>query len=1704
MNIIFKSFLIVFLLFISSSADEKSFIEKTIPLITKPIYNMDFVELPSIIKPLLSEYKNIKAISIVESIQNKNAMTFYQDNGQLIFNKTIPEKYLQLKKRTQKIYYIDEDLATISIYYEQTIKRDIHLNSLEKAFIIEHPILRVSSESDYSPFDFSEDFTKDGKPVGYSIDIINLIARNIGIDIEYIPDTWMNLLTKVKNKEIDLIHTLKKTKQRQEFLLFSDSYMKTYEAIFTQKNTNDIKEYKDFKNKRIGIVKGETVITVINKDPNKNFEIVLYDDYVKLLKSLSVGEVDAVIIDVNVGQYIMKKQSLYNLKSTGDVFEIDGIQKDKEFHVGIRDDYPLLKSIINKGLQSISDAEFNELNKKWFNTDKKEEKQFSIGLTAEEKKWIKNNTLKVGVEDWAPVIYLNSAKDIDGITGDVLKLISKKTGLKIEIINDLWDPLLSGLKNKEIDLLPATYYTDERATYGLYTDGYYKMLDYIYVKDNNDDIDSMQDLKGKKIAIQKGFGTIPKIREKFPSIQIIETKNLLDSINQVLTGKVDALYEGQIAVEYKIQDELINGLKGIPQSEFNAAELHLFVRDDKPILRTILQKTLDSISYEQMKQIKSKWVNNQKGLKLSNKEQLWLDKNQIVKYVYDPDWAPFEWKNELNNHVGVIPDILKLVSEKSGIKLEQTAVSSWKEAIQKAKNREVDMYSAVNKTDARAKYMNYTQKSVYQTSYVFVVNKEDKSDYFETFKSAKNKKVAVVEGYSIQDKLKKDMPDFPLLSVPSVKEGLSRLQHKELDVFIVNSATAQYYINKLGFDTLKIATTIDYKLDLKIAIRNDWPMEIVSIIDKALGEITQKELNNILDTWFNKDNNIEPSITQEVQREELSFIGLLTFEEVGFAFFILLILLILVYTQFTKAKFLNIKLGKFNMLIVLFEMAVIFFLVYEIVVLDRTENLLANTHSNQSKMIQATDKLRQSSDDLTHFVRSYSVTNDTKFKQQYFDTLDIRNGVKPRPLFYDSIYWDLSKKYRESTHPAGKKESLKSIIEKLSFSNSQKELLQLSEKNSNDLVSLEVKAFEAMEKKNQSLAIKLLHSKEYYKAKEKIMVPIDKLIISIRLETQKEIDFLHEKIKNQFVFILIVGLFFIVGNFIIYLMLIKKVNKPIDYLSKVIDKFKSGRKDIEKRVFYNDEIGETIEQFFIMREVIEERTIELKEFQQRLEMMIDGSGDGLWEYDYTENKLWWSPRFLEMMGYKENEMEVNIDTHLSHIHLDDLEKQTNAYQEHLKTDCIYDHTYRTIKKDGTYFWSRVRGKTLRDENGRALKTSGSVVDVTELQNQKKQTESILTSIMLPMLITSKERRDIVYANTFAENQYETTQEEILGLSIDILYTYENQKDDILEEMITKGKIKNFETKFKTLKDNEFDALLSLVAIQYNGEECYLGVASDISEQKNRELLVKALHKNTSDSIEYASLIQHALIPEQNLFDKYFKDYFTIWQPKDVVGGDIYLFEELRDEDECLLMVIDCTGHGVPGAFVTMLVKAIERQIVSKIENDKSIEVSPAWILSYFNKTMKKLLQQESEDSISNAGFDGGVLYYNKKENYVKYAGSETPLFYIQNDELKMFKSDRHSIGYKKSDVHYEFNEHKIDIDTETKIYISTDGYLDQNGGNKGFPFGKKRFQALITEHNDFAFNDQKEVLMDCMQDYMGNEERNDDTTVIGLKLVPNI
>ena len=502
-----------------------------------------------------------------------------------------------------------------------------------------------------------------------------------------------------------------------------------------------------------------------------------------------------------------------------------------------------------------------------------------------------------------------------------------------------------------------------------------------------------------------------------------------------------------------------------------------------------------------------------------------------------------------------------------------------------------------------------------------------------------------------------------------------------------------------------------------------------------------------------------------------------------------------------------------------------------------------------------------------------------------------------------------------------------------------------------------------------------------------------------------------------------------------------------------------------------------------------------------------------------------SQAFCDISGYTKEEL---IGQPQSIVRHPDMPMETFMYMwSVIPSGETWEGEIKNLKKDGGHYWvnaiitpnydyhgnhigyTAIRKDIASQKEVEILNTSLEMkieARTKDLLTEKDNMEQILSNILLPMFITHRAKRTIIYANKFAQELYETSYEDIIDAPLDTIYTLTNGPDEIIRQIVENGSVHALEEHITTHTGKEFIGLLSVIPITYNNEDCFIGMTVDITKQKDMENEVRAIHKHTRESIEYAAMIQKAVLPESKLMANYFKDYFVHWMPKDTVGGDIWLFNELRHEDECLLFFIDCTGHGVPGAFVTMLVKAVERQVIAKIMNDRygDIDISPAWIMGYFNKTLKKLLKQENKDSESNAGWDGGIIYYNKKDKILKFAGAETPLFYIdENKEFQTIKGNRYSVGYKKCDSDYQYKETILEVKEGMKFYCTTDGYLDQNGGEKDFPFGKKRFGNIIKEHHEKPMLNKKKIFINEMTQYeqmIPNNDRNDDMTVIGFEV----
>jgi PAS domain S-box-containing protein len=433
-----------------------------------------------------------------------------------------------------------------------------------------------------------------------------------------------------------------------------------------------------------------------------------------------------------------------------------------------------------------------------------------------------------------------------------------------------------------------------------------------------------------------------------------------------------------------------------------------------------------------------------------------------------------------------------------------------------------------------------------------------------------------------------------------------------------------------------------------------------------------------------------------------------------------------------------------------------------------------------------------------------------------------------------------------------------------------------------------------------------------------------------------------------------------------------------------------------------------------------------------------------------------------------------------------------------------------IDRDGKRFVFQVKATPLDTGNG-SIK-GVTFTDISELENKRNEVQNQLTfinelinSVPIPIFYQDQNLK-YQYVNEHFRNLMNMLNEQdfqggtVFDLKIPEIDAQLLHKDDLrLKSKTVKHSL--YETKISVLEHGERDLSFSKRGLRdvddnFSG---IIGAIQDITDSKNRERRLYEYKKNITSSIQYASLIQETILPNHQMFRDLFSDFFIIWEPKDIVGGDIYFLEKIS-KDESLIFVIDCTGHGVPGAFVTMLVKAITQQLIYNAQSEKILYQYPSNILSYFNKEMKLLLNQYNNFTQSNVGFDGAVLYYNQKARILRFSGAETFLTIVQDGEISVIKGDRHSIGYRNSKANYSFKTHSIDISKETTLYLSTDGFIDQNGGEKGFSFGKRNFLKMVENSHKYSFRNQKDYFLETLYSYQGVEERNDDITLLALKI----
>jgi len=256
--------------------------------------------------------------------------------------------------------------------------------------------------------------------------------------------------------------------------------------------------------------------------------------------------------------------------------------------------------------------------------------------------------------------------------------------------------------------------------------------------------------------------------------------------------------------------------------------------------------------------------------------------------------------------------------------------------------------------------------------------------------------------------------------------------------------------------------------------------------------------------------------------------------------------------------------------------------------------------------------------------------------------------------------------------------------------------------------------------------------------------------------------------------------------------------------------------------------------------------------------------------------------------------------------------------------------------------------------------------------------------------------------------------------------------------------------------------------------------------------ISHINKEITASIEYAKNIQNSILPDLKNIDKAIPNNFILWLPRDIVSGDFYWFHET--DDEIFMAAADCTGHGVPGAFVSVSCVNILNQVV--IDEGHA---DPGKILSRVHQHVCDIFRKKESELKSNDGMDIALCKINKKSNKLYFSGAMNPMVLIRNNQLSEWKGDRSAIGGR-TPYDYDFQTKEIDVLKNDKIYLYSDGFKDQFGGPEGKKYLNKRFLTLLQNIFEKPMPEQRNILDKELKDWCGNYARIDDVLVVGLEL----
>ena len=710
----------------------------------------------------------------------------------------------------------------------------LHLTKDEQEYIKNKQKIIAGYVPDYEPYNFK----RDDQAKGFAVELSEILLKSAGLDVEFVSNDFAALRKDLEDKKIDLITAMYKTPQREGQYNFSYGFTKVINHYITRNSCENITKIEDLYDKKVGVSKSWFDEKFFN--PYWQIDKIYLNTIEEKIEALSKGQIDAFINDSAVMQYYIKKYGYRNLKICN---EVNNFVMPRSHHFASNKDDKYLIPIMNKAYDNLSVVVIDNLYKKWFG------KSTLIQLTDKEKEWIMAHpVLTVGdSSEFEPMYIKNEDGDISGIIPDFYRVLAKRLGMKVKFVDNPWLEIINKAASSQIDLIAIMNKETALNNSLLITDPSFSNPFVVYAKKGkNLKFESDGEIKNYRLAYDKNILVLDRyIKSLGKDIQTIPVESAFEAFKKVLNSQADIAVgfstDSYLFTKYSIfQLEPVYFLETLNLDSVTA------IRPDAPVLRSVISKAVKTLTYEEKQKVFSKWIKTSdiSFNKLNEKETEYLKSNKIFNVCSQLDLYPLTGVKE-QELIGYMGDIFEEISKKLNIEFRAVGVPNFSDMEKKVRSDECDMVSIMAKNQQKFNNMVPSRVITY-SPYVTIGNIQS---FFMDEKTNFNDHKFYVRFKSDYDILKQQFPNLDITIVEDTDKIAQIIFPDNKSHFIALKLYAEKFIQKYGFTKYKINGRL-HKANFEgvIGININEPV-MVGIINKALNQIGDENLNKIIERY---------------------------------------------------------------------------------------------------------------------------------------------------------------------------------------------------------------------------------------------------------------------------------------------------------------------------------------------------------------------------------------------------------------------------------------------------------------------------------------------------------------------------------------------------------------------------------------------------------------------------------------------------------------------------------------------------------------------------------------------------------------------------------------------------------------------------------------------------------------------------------------